>query len=117
MKIAVFEVKPAEALEKIEAKVERLIQDLKHESSGVRSGAARALGKIGDARAVEPLIQALKDEDSGVRWGAAMALGDIGDARAMEPLLKAFLDKDEDGSVRAAAGVSLKRIKEKGSKK
>jgi HEAT repeat protein len=36
--------------------------------------AAKALGKIGDARAVEPLIAALKDEEWHVRKAAAEAL-------------------------------------------
>ena len=53
-------------------------------SSSVRGGAAEALGKIGDARAVEPLIQALKDKDDDVRRNAAEALGKIGDVRATE---------------------------------
>jgi len=77
MKIAVFEVKPAEALEKIEAKVERLIQDLRDPFVGVRLGAAVDLIKIGDTRAVEPLIQALKDEDWNVRAWARLALEKI----------------------------------------
>ena len=59
----------------------------------VRSGAAEALGKIGDARAVEPLIQALKDRDYDVRGKAAEALGKIGDARAVEPLIQALKDE------------------------
>lgn len=61
----------------------------------VRREAAKALGKIGDTRAVEPLIQALRDEDWEVRSGAARALGEIGDARAVEPLIQTlFKEKD-----------------------
>jgi len=40
----------------------------------MRSGAAEALGRIGDARAVESLIKALNDADSDVRRSAAEAL-------------------------------------------
>jgi HEAT repeat protein len=50
--------------------------------------AARALGEIGDARAVEPLIKALGDEDEDVCMNAAEALGEIGDTRAVGPLIK-----------------------------
>jgi HEAT repeat protein len=80
--------------------------------------AAKALGAIGDARAVEPLIAALKNvyyhntasnalakigtpavepliaalnnDNIAVRNGAAEALGEIGDVRAVEPLISAF---------------------------
>ncbi len=69
-----------------------LINALKDESSSVRSGAAEALGEIGDARAVQPLIDALKDESSEVCWRAAWALGEIGDARAVESLINELKD-------------------------
>ena len=52
----------------------------------VRRHAAKALGEIGDVRAVEPLIKALGEGNS----SAAGALGKIGDVRAVEPLIKAF---------------------------
>ena len=51
----------------------------------VRRGAAGALGKIGDERAIEPLIQAPEDIHCDVRRQAAEALGEIGDKRAAEP--------------------------------
>lgn len=56
----------------------------------VRSGAAKALGQIGDSRAIEPLLEALKDEDSNVRSSVAVALGEIGDSKAVEPLVAAL---------------------------
>jgi hypothetical protein len=43
--------------------VDILIRALKDEDEDVRCRAAKALGQIGDARAVEPLIQALELED------------------------------------------------------
>ena len=43
--------------------MEPLIAALKDENPGVRTEAAKALGEIGDARAVQPLIEALKAED------------------------------------------------------
>ncbi|HNS51657.1 MAG TPA: HEAT repeat domain-containing protein [Anaerolineae bacterium] len=64
--------------------VEPLIAVLKHGSSSAqRDNAARALGRIRDARAVEPLIAALRGDSAGAAW----ALGEIGDARAVEPLV------------------------------
>ncbi len=47
--------------------VEALIAALKDPDRDIRGGAARALGKIGDVRAVEPLIGALKDQGRGIR--------------------------------------------------
>jgi HEAT repeat protein len=70
--------------------------------------AARALGQIGDVRAVEPLIRLLEVEDSSIRSVAARALGSIGDMRAVEPLIR--LLKDEEASVRGAAVRALGEI-------
>jgi hypothetical protein len=50
---------------------------LTHPKSRVRQRAARALGSLGDSRAVEPLIAALDDEDADVREQAAAALSQI----------------------------------------
>ncbi len=49
--------------------VEKLIRDLNDESKDVRSKAAKALGKIGDTKAVEPLIALLKDKSRGFYLG------------------------------------------------
>jgi len=74
--------------------VESLIPLLNDEEWTIYTGVAKALGQIGDARAVEPLISQLKaetDDGSGsidVRNGSiAKALGQIGDVRAVEPLI------------------------------
>ena len=48
-------------------------------------GAARALGQLGDPRAVEPLILPYVMMTVGVRWEAAAALRQLGDPRAVEP--------------------------------
>ena len=74
----------------------QLIRALRDRDRGVRIVAARALGELGDPRAVEPLIAALKDEDEDVRWFAAEALGELGDVRAVAPLIAALKDEDED---------------------
>jgi HEAT repeat protein len=80
----------------------------------VREAAARALGKIGDTRAVEPLVEALKD-DIHVRWRAAEALLEIGKTSAsVEPLVEALKDEDSyvfnDWHVREAAAEALVKI-------
>jgi HEAT repeat protein len=97
---------------------------LKGEDALVKRHAAKALGKIGDRRAVNPLIRALEDEDEWVptlaeealvrigkpavgsfvevlgekniylRWRAAKALGEIGDTWAVRPLIRVLNDKD-----------------------
>jgi HEAT repeat protein len=87
--------------------MEPLIVALKNSHySNVRVGAAEALSKIGDERAVEPLVAALKDEDGGVRKAVAEALGQIGDVRAVEPLIAAL----KDVGVRKAAVEALVEI-------
>jgi HEAT repeat protein len=55
----------------------------------LRCNAAKALGEIGDVRAVESLIFALEDRNVALRKAAAEALGKIGDVRADTPLWKA----------------------------
>jgi len=69
-----------------------LIVALNNKDPKIRNGVAKALGLLGDARAVEPLIAALGDIN--VRRAAAVALGQLGDARAMEPLIAALGDND-----------------------
>ncbi len=108
-------------VEELEANrdIKGLIKALRYKEYEIRSDAAEALGKIGDAKAIEPLITALKDDyavptsaiyalvemgepaieplihalkndDYRVRKGAADALGHIGDRRAVEPLIHAL---------------------------
>lgn len=54
-------------------------RDVQRSVSAIRAEAVKALGKIGDARAVETLVQALGDKDKHIREKAADALGRIGD--------------------------------------
>jgi bilin biosynthesis protein len=70
-----------------------LIKLLDNPDWKIRGGAAWALGRIGNKKAVEPLIKSLQDESGFVRSGAAWALGTIHDERALEPLTKARNDK------------------------
>jgi HEAT repeat protein len=73
-----------------------------------RSGAAEALGGIGDARAVEALLPLLDDREISVRRAAAQALGRLGDTRAAEPLVSALADHDAD--MRTAAAEALQQL-------
>jgi len=84
-----------------------LISALQDEDDDVRRDATKALGEMGDSRAVEPLIVVLQeDEDEGVRAGAAEALGVLGDIRAVEPLIQTLLE-DGDRGVRESAAKAL----------
>ena len=70
-----------------EKDVEGLIEALRHEDNYyVRIDAAKALGEIGDKRAVEPLIQALKDEKPEVRLAAVSALRLVIDAKEQQSI-------------------------------
>ncbi len=81
--------------------------------SGRRQAAARALGELGDARAVDTLAQCLKTHktssyDDHTRRFAIEALGKIGDPRAIEPLQEALQDRDQ--SIRGEAVASLTKL-------
>ena len=54
----------------------------------LRRNAARALGKLGDLRAVPPLIASLDCPDFYVREAAAQSLGSLGDCRCVSALIK-----------------------------
>lgn len=77
--------------------------------------AARALGKIGDARAVGRLIAALRDQERckeyHVRVAFIEALGHLNDSQAFESLVQA-LKKEEDPGPRGAAAAALGKLKD-----
>lgn len=66
----------------------------------LRRNAARALGKLGDARAILPLISCLASPDFYLREAAAQALEMSGDSSCIPALLKML-----DGGVAAATRV------------
>jgi HEAT repeat protein len=76
----------------VKKSVDGYIEDLKSDSSAVRADAAKALGKIGDVRAVEDLSKALKDTNEDVRVNAAESLGEIGDKSAIDALVGVLTD-------------------------
>ena len=69
----------------------------------------RALGEIGDERAVQPLADKLLMDNDIVRPQAARALGLIGDTRAIKPLSET-LKADDNANVRAQAAWALRQI-------
>lgn len=90
---------------KFEGAFEDVINALHSPDEEVREEAARALGELGDPRAVEPLIGLLADENRYVRREAAKSLGKIGDERAIVPLINALKDEDRYGREGAAEGL------------
>ncbi len=90
------------------AAVEPLLSVLNDKHANVRAGAARALGKIGDTRALNALIFRLRhDEDPEVRKSAVWALH-MGGAQAVIPLIEGLRDPDE--WVRFGAVIVLAKI-------
>ena len=77
-------------------------------SGFMRGCAAKALGHIGDARAVQPLIDLITDSDRIIRCAAAEGLGLLGDLRAFAALVRAEHDGDE--WVESIADSSLSEI-------
>jgi HEAT repeat protein len=74
-------------------------------AAGVRLGAARLLGRLGDRAAVPALCRALRDDESPVRWTAAWALGELRDRDALPELCDALDDSDPGVRRRAAEAV------------
>ncbi len=80
-----------------EPAVESLIEALGVDNYNlVREGAAKALGRIGDTRAVEPLVEVLKIKYTSIfsQNRAAEALVEIGEP-AVIPLLEALKDEED----------------------
>ncbi|ATW88522.1 PBS lyase HEAT-like repeat-containing protein [Halohasta litchfieldiae] len=69
----------------------------------------RALGEIGDERAVQPIADKLLMDNDNVRPQAARALGLLGDTRAIKPLADT-LKADDNENVRAQAAWALRQI-------
>ncbi len=69
----------------------------------LRRNAARALGKLGDRKAVAPLIQSLHCSDFYVREAAAQALEQLGDKSAIPALMALLQAPVEDTPGQASA--------------
>jgi HEAT repeat protein len=64
--------------EEARAAVPSLLASLMHSDAEIRINAAKALGRIGDSRAMEPLLGALNDKHSYVRESVAQSLDLLG---------------------------------------
>jgi HEAT repeat protein len=80
---------------------EPLIAALQHADPRVRAGAARALSRVRDARAVAPLAALIQDPEASVRASAVATLGHYEDPRAADAIIEALDDPAPD--VRRAA--------------
>jgi len=91
---------------------EHLEAALRNKNPGVRQNATKALGMIGDVRAVDYLIPMLKDPEPVIRAAAAEALGNIGDSRAFAALSTSLAD--ENAFVRAHTKDALQKLEPHG---
>ncbi|MEB3244450.1 MAG: HEAT repeat domain-containing protein [Vampirovibrionales bacterium] len=92
--------------------VKPLMEILKHDKVNVRCDATRALGELGDPRAVDALVDMLKDEWVNVRIYAVQSLGKIGEKSAVPALIDVLKNKEENDLVRAGAAASLGMLKD-----
>lgn len=81
--------------EALRALVPQLTADLEQDDPRLREAAARALGSLGDARAIPPLLDRLADPASRVREQTLIALGHTPDPehRAIVPLIALCRDE------------------------
>jgi HEAT repeat protein len=93
-------------LRKVEAAVEPALHNLGSDPNNKKGAAIKALGFIGDRRAVPALIPFLKDKSN--REGAVTSLGLLRDPRAVEPILSTLLATEK--RYRNAAILALGRI-------
>ena len=77
---------------------------------GSRSGAAEALGKIGDPRAVQPLIDTLKTDTPTVQRVAIGSIALIAAPSGEAALIQAIKDKNADAEARLQAASGLGKI-------
>lgn len=95
-----------------ETGTEQLEAALRNKNPVVRQNATKALGMIGDVRAVGYLIPMLKDPEPPIRAAAAEALGNIGGSRAFTALSTSLAD--ENAFVRANTKDALQKLEPHG---
>jgi HEAT repeat protein len=89
---------------------EGLVTLLQDGSRRERRAAARALGTLGDVRAVNPLADALGSaygQDEGLPGIIVSALGELQDRAAIEPLTRLLHNRTDDGFYFAAHRAAL----------
>jgi len=92
--------------QRVKAAVDAALHNLGSDPNNKKGEALKALGFIGDRRAVPALIPFLKDADN--REAAVTSLGLLRDPRAVEPILATLLEKEK--RYRDAAVLALRRI-------
>ncbi|MFQ5435244.1 MAG: HEAT repeat domain-containing protein [Anaerolineae bacterium] len=105
-----FEVQSAavEALVRIgSAAVKPLCEALRDDDYNIRDNAIRALGQIGDVRAIEPLLEVKYGTENNL---VVRALGQIGDPEVVTPLTTALSSPNK--VVRIEAAKALGKMKE-----
>lgn len=89
--------------------VPKLLDIAPRATDGLREGIARALGEIGDRKAVHGLVQLAADANGHVRQAAAVALGQLADPMGVRALLQ--LLEDPYANVQDAAYRALTHLK------
>ncbi|UKI41104.1 MAG: HEAT repeat domain-containing protein [Candidatus Melainabacteria bacterium] len=84
-----------------------LIESLHNEKINVRCDITRALGEIGNKKAVPYIIEMLKDEWVNVRIYAVTSLGKLSDKSSVPALIEVMQNKSENDLVRAGAAAAL----------
>lgn len=90
---------------------QQLLDELTQENFATQSGAALALGLVGDAYAVVPLLDALKKNDPFLRQSVIWALMRLGDDRAVDPLIAEL--KREFSWSRVDAAIALGHLNDR----
>lgn len=103
------EIEAEERRRRHEERFRLFVANLTRSEAPYRWGAAEALGRMGDQRAVDPLIPLLGDPDWRVRLKAAWSLGQIGDPAALPSLMR--LARDESETVRDMAREAVQEIR------
>ena len=94
-------------IEIVDVATDSLIESLKSEKVNVRCDATRALGEIGNVKAVDHVIRMLKDEWVNVRIYAVTSLGKLNDTKAVPSLIEVMRNEKENDWVRAGAAAAL----------
>jgi HEAT repeat protein len=89
-----------------------LLQGLSDPNPVIRQNIAKALGKLGDKKAVDPLTKLLSDKDENVRSFATVALGEIGSDETFQILLP--LLRDDSVNVRCSVINAFTMLKNPG---
>ena len=91
--------------------VDSLIEALDYNNLLVRESIIKALGRIGDPKAVPFLAPALSDKSFAIKFSAIQALEKIKDPRAIQ-YLKNSVANDSDEQIKEAAVAAIKRLEE-----